>query len=302
MRIATGRLDASGVRREYAGETAPCNLPERAADDGECFSLDHEPTLLGADEPPPYNVLDVEPAHPALLVCDHASNRVPARLGGLGITPADLETHLGLDIGAADVTHRLSERLGLPAVLCGYSRLVVDCNRRLDDPSAYPTCNDNVVVPGNQGLTHENRQQRADALYWPYHHAVRAALVGLEAQVRAPALIAIHSFTPTMGNVDRPWHVGVLWDSDPRIPVALLDFLRALPDLVVGDNEPYSGKHPHDFTIDYHAEAGGLPHVSIEIRQDLISNADGIARWSNILAEALGPILSDPDLYTHWTV
>jgi predicted N-formylglutamate amidohydrolase len=267
----------------------------------ELDDLHDESSLLGADEPPPFTVLDVEPTHPALLVCDHASNRIPLCLNQLGASPADLQTHFALDIGAADVTRALSALLGLPAVLCGYSRLVVDCNRRLDDPTAFPVYFEELLVPGNQGLTHDERQARADALYWTYHRAVRDELTALEAHAIAPALIAVHSFTPTLSGRPRPWDIGILWDTDPRIPLALLEALRRDPGVCVGDNEPYSGKHPHDFTIDYHAEEAGLPHVSIEIRQDLIATGDGAARWAGILADALLPILADPALYTNWT-
>jgi len=263
--------------------------------------LDTESNLLAPNEPPPFSILPVAPAYPALLVCDHASNRVPACLNQLGASPADLQTHFALDIGAADVTRAMSARLSLPAVLAGYSRLVVDCNRRLDDPTAFPVYFEELLVPGNQGLTHEDRQTRADALYWSYHRAIRDQLTALEAHAMAPALIAIHSFTPMLNGAGRPWDIGILWDTDPRIPKPLLEALVREPGLAVGDNEPYSGKHPHDFTIDYHAEEAGLPHVSIEIRQDLIDTGDGAAHWAGILVEALLPILSDPVLYTNWT-
>lgn len=257
--------------------------------------------ILAPEDPPPFEILDVGPAFPALLVCDHASNRIPRRLANLGASPADLQTHFAVDIGAGDVTRRMSARMSLPAVLAGYSRLVVDCNRRLDDPTAFPPYFEELFVPGNQGLTHADRQARADALYWTYHRAIRDQLTALEAHATAPALIAIHSFTPDWEGQRRPWDVGILWDTDPRIPLPLLDALRQESGLVVGDNEPYSGKHPHDFTIDYHAEEAGLAHVSIEIRQDLIATPDGANRWAGILSEALLPILSDPHVYTHWT-
>ena len=258
--------------------------------------------LLGADEPAPVELLTVEPAMPALLVCDHAANRIPAVLGGLGVSAADLDTHFALDIGAADVTRHLSGRLGLPAVLTCYSRLVVDCNRALTDPTAFPHSQDHIPVPGNAELDHEARKLRADALYWPYHNEVRRQLVALEALTAAPALIAIHSFTPEWNGQQRPWQIGILWDKDPRLPVALLDNLRAHEGLVIGDNEPYSGKHPHDFTVDHHAEAEGLAHVSIEVRQDLIESPDGVAYWGDLLFDALQPILADPALYERWTV
>jgi predicted N-formylglutamate amidohydrolase len=261
--------------------------------------------LLGPDDPVPYTVIEpiieTGPAWPALLVCDHASNRVPSGLNGLGVAPADLETHLGLDIGAGNLTRYLSETLNLPAVMSAYSRLVVDCNRRLDDPSAFTPGDGTSPVPGNRDLGQADRQTRADAIYWPYHHAVRDRLAALESLAKAPALIAIHSFTPVLNGDTRRWHMGILWDSDPRIPEPLIKALRALPDIEVGDNEPYSGRDPHDFTIDHHGEAEGLPHVSIEIRQDLVETPEGVRRWGDLLAAALAPILDDPDLYTFWT-
>ena len=263
--------------------------------------MDIDSDFLAPGEPQPFEVIDAEAAYPALLVCDHATNRIPKCLGGLGVSPVDLETHFALDIGAANVTRVMSVSMSLPAVLSGYSRLVVDCNRRLDDPTAFPPYFEEIFIPGNQGLTHEDRQARANALYWTYHRAVRDRLTALEALASAPAMIAIHSFTPLLNGQRRPWDIGILWDKDPRIPLPLLEALRRDPGIVVGDNEPYSGKHPHDFTIDYHAEEAGLAHVSIEIRQDLIATIEGANRWAGILAEALLPILADPDLYTNWT-
>ena len=237
-----------------------------------------------------------------MLVCDHASNRIPVSLASLGVSPADLETHFALDIGAADVVRHLSRRIGLPAVLAAYSRLVVDCNRALTDPTAFPERLESIDVPGNQSLDHDDRTLRANALFWPYHHAIRDRLAGLEAFAPAPALIAIHSFTPTFRGHARPWHIGVLWDKDPRIPIPLRDALKKIGGVIVGDNEPYSGKHPHDFTVDHHAEAEGLAHVSVEIRQDLIDTPEGVAHWGDLLSEALTPILSGPGLYEHWAV
>jgi predicted N-formylglutamate amidohydrolase len=257
--------------------------------------------VLGPDDPRPFNILQTQPSQPALLVCDHASNRVPPKFHNFGVSTEDMQTHCALDIGAGPVTRLLSRSLGLPAVLAGYSRLVVDCNRRLDDATAFPVSIDGVMVPGNHQLTHADRQARADALYWAYHHAVRDQLGRLESIAKAPALIAIHSFVPVRVGKHRPWDIGVLWDKDPRMPVPLIEGLRKIPDLVVGDNEPYSGKHIHDFTIDHHAEAEGLPHVSIEMRQDLIDTDAGAEHLAELLASVLRPILSDPDLYRHWT-
>ena len=143
---------------------------------------------------------------------------------------------------------------------------------------------------------------RAWIMYRKLHDPLRDQLGLLEDIAKAPALIAIHSFVPVRVGKHRPWDIGVLWDKDPRMPVPLIEGLRKIPNLVVGDNEPYSGKHIHDFTIDHHAEAEGLPHVSIEMRQDLVDTQAGAEHMSELLASVLGPMLSDPDLYKHWTM
>ncbi len=238
---------------------------------------------------------------PVLLVCDHASNRIPAGLGELGLTAAELATHIGWDIGAAMVSKRMAELLHVPVVQASTSRLVVDCNRRLDDPSAFPVVSGGIAVPGNAALGDSERAARAAAYYWPYHHAIRDQVRALERLAPAPALIAIHSFTPQLDRTQRPWHIGALWDKDSRIAQPFMTNLRAGSDITVGDNEPYSGRHPADFTLDHHAEAEGLAHLGIEVRQDLISDREGAVLWAAVLVDALRPILEDMALYTHRT-
>jgi predicted N-formylglutamate amidohydrolase len=249
---------------------------------------------------PGVEILSVsKPDFPVLLVCDHASNYIPPALNGLGLDARLLEDHIAWDIGAAAICRDLSRQLNLPAVLCRFSRLIVDCNRHLDDPTAFPGQSDGVAVPGNQNLPMSEREARANGIYWPYHHAVRDQVRLLEGLAAAPAVIAIHTFTPAMAGERRPWHAGVLWDKDPRIAEPLIRKLSAAGDWHVGDNEPYSGRHPADFTLDHHAEAEGLAHVGIEIRQDLAAQAAGAQRCAECLARALGEILTDPALYTH---
>jgi predicted N-formylglutamate amidohydrolase len=240
-----------------------------------------------------------EPRVPVLIVCDHASRSIPADLNNLGLSEAQLLTHIGWDIGASGVARELGASLGAPVVLASNSRLVVDCNRTLDDPSAFPVASDGVLVPGNAGLTAADREVRANAYYWPYHHAIRDQIAALEQLAPAPAVIAVHSFTPEMAGVKRPWHVGALWDKDSRIAAPFMRSLSARPHIVVGDNEPYSGRHPADFTLDHHAEAEGLPHLGIEIRQELVATDAGAKEWANILYEVLQDIVEDPALYTH---
>ena len=254
--------------------------------------------LFAADEPPPWQLINDEGAARTLLVCDHASRRIPRSLNDLGLDRLALRRHIACDIGAGEVTRRLSRMLDAPAILANYSRLVVDCNRRLNDPTAFLAVSDGEFVPGNHDLTPQAKTLRADTIFHPYHAGVRDRLVRFHEAGITPAFIAIHSFTPIFNGTSRPWQIGVLWDTDPRIPVPLMEKLGRIPGLVVGDNEPYSGRAPADYTIDHHAEPAGMPHVSIEIRQDLISTSEGAERWSLILGRALAEILEDDELYT----
>lgn len=245
--------------------------------------------LLAADEPPPFIVLNADAKVPILLVCDHASRNFPASLGDMGLDPPARRCHLALDIGAGALTASLADSLSVTAVLCQYSRLVIDCNRQHLDPGAFLEFGDGVVIPGNRNLQPEQKAARAESIYWPYHHAVEEELKRLESFGTPPALLAIHSFTPVLNGVSRPWHLGVLWDSDRRLAQVFMKELDAA-GFLVGDNEPYSGKAPQDFTIDHHAEANGLPHVGIEVRQDLICAEAGVARIAEVLVRIIQTI------------
>ncbi|HLI13515.1 MAG TPA: N-formylglutamate amidohydrolase [Alphaproteobacteria bacterium] len=254
--------------------------------------------LLAPDEPPAFEAAAPDGDAPFLLVCDHASRRVPRALGNLGLEDALLRRHIGWDIGAAEVARELSRRFDAPLLLTGYSRLVIDCNRRLDHPTSIPPVSDGVAVPGNAHLSAAERKRRADTLFWPYHRAIAAALKRRERRGIVPGFISVHSCTPVFGGVERPWHIGVLWNKDGRIAVPLLEALRRQPGIVVGDNEPYSAREePRGFTVAHHAEAAGYPHVALEIRQDLIDTHHGVAEWAARVAEALAPILGDGALY-----
>jgi predicted N-formylglutamate amidohydrolase len=286
MSIGSGE-QAQEIRRQIVVESArggaASPLPE---------------SLLGPDEPGAFELINDAGSARVLLVCDHASRRIPASLDNLGLDELALRRHIACDIGAGDVTRRLSRMLDAPALLASYSRLVIDCNRHLDDPTCILAVSDGEFVPGNHDLDPGQKQRRASTIFHPYHDGIDQRLRRfLDAGV-VPALIAIHSFTPIFNRTSRPWQIGVLWDTDPRIPVPLMEKLRQVPGLVVGDNEPYSGRAPADYTIDHHAEPGGLPHVSIEIRQDLIDSPEGAERWSNILGRALQEILAEDDLYS----
>jgi len=257
--------------------------------------------LLAPDEPPAADVHREHGTAPVLFVADHASKRIPRALANLGLTQEQLDTHIGWDIGTDIVAQELSRLFDARLVMANYSRLVVDLNRSLTDLTVMAEVSDGIPVPGNGDLSEEARQERVHALYVPYRQIIDAQLQALRDRGIIPALIAIHSFTPVMAGRRRPWQIGVLWDKDPRIPLPFMEALRDHPaDLTVGDNEPYSGRHPADYTIDHHAEAAGLPHVSIEIRQDLTATPQQARHWAHVLYQCLQPILAADDLYTLW--
>lgn len=240
--------------------------------------------LLCPDEPPPFRILNSESDAPILLVCDHASRRFPAALGSMGLDPVAQNCHLAWDIGAEAVTESVAKSLQVTAVLAGYSRLVVDCNRNLMDPSAFLEFGDGVIIAGNRRIGQEEKARRAEEIYWPYHRALDEEIARLSGVGEKPLMVAIHSFSPVLDGVSRPWEIGVLWDTDRPTAKTFIAGFRAA-GFVVGDNEPYSGKAPADFTIDHHAEGANLPHVGLEIRHDLISQPEGAARLATVLTD-----------------
>lgn len=253
--------------------------------------------LLGPQDGPAVKVLNNASRAPLVLVCDHASNAVPASLNRLGLDDAAFDEHIALDIGAAELTTRLSALLDCAAVMCQYSRLVVDCNRYLADPSAFQEFSDGVEVHGNRALTQAQKDARVAAIRTPYHGAIDQALAARSSNGQAPGVIAIHSFTPVMNEFQRPWHVGVLWDRDHRLAHPMLDHLSRDNGLCVGDNEPYSGREPADYTVDHHGERRGRPCVSLEIRQDLLLDGAGLAFWSERIGAVLQEVLSRPEIF-----
>ncbi len=245
--------------------------------------------LLADDEPAPFVIMNGKSTSPFILICDHASRRIPAALGTMGLDPVARRCHLALDIGAGALTERLAKMLSATAVLCRYSRLVVDCNRQLMDPGAFLEFGDGIVVPGNRNLHPEEKKARADEIYWPYHNAVESQLERLGEEGRPPIFVSVHSFTPVLNGASRSWEMGVLWDTD-RVTAEIFVHDLTAAGFHVGDNEPYSGKAPQDFTIDHHAEAIGLPHVGIEIRQDLIDDDQGVKRICEVLQRVIASL------------
>lgn len=233
-------------------------------------------------EPPSFRVLNPQGRAPAVLICDHASRAVPPALANLGLPDDELLRHIGWDPGTAAITERLARALDAPAVLSGVSRLVIDCNRRPDDPTLICEVSDGTVVPGNRDLPDEERERRLARYFRPYHAAIADTIEAARQRSPQPALLSIHSFTPALRAREeaRPWHIGVVWDRDGRLAQPLLQALRDEGDIEVGDNQPYSGKDHSGYSIFEHGQNRGLHHVMIEVRQDLVATEAGIEEWA----------------------
>lgn len=238
----------------------------------------------------PYRSIDGDARTGLLILCDHAENTIPPAYDRLGLKDQDLHRHIAYDLGAAAVAERLAAMLGAPAVLSRFSRLLIDPNRGLDDPTLVMQITDGLIVPGNAGLDAEALQARIDLYHKPYHEAIERAVDAGIARGKPPVIVSMHSFTQAWKGVARPWAVGVLWDKDPRLALPLLDALGAIPGIVVGDNVPYSGQLKGD-TLYRHGTRRGLAHALIELRQDLILGPEGQAEWAARLAGVLRKVL-----------
>ena len=252
--------------------------------------------LLAADDPAPVWTYNAGADSDLLLVCDHADNFMPRALDRLGVPARALERHIAYDIGIAPVTRMLADALGAPAVFSHFSRLIVDPNRQLDDPTLTPAIADETVVPGNRAIAPEDLEARLESFFWPYHAAIARQLDRMAAHGRCPALVAMHSFTPLLRGRQRPWQIGILWDYDARLPVPLMRRAQQR-GWTVGDNEPYSARDGHGYTQHVHGDKRGLANALVEIRQDLIDTQRGQRFWAQEMVELLRPLLEDPDLY-----
>jgi len=250
---------------------------------------------ISAIDAPSHRVVPGKANRGLIILCDHASNYIPPEYGTLGLDPSQLKRHIAYDIGAEGVTRRLAELLGAPAVLSRFSRLLIDPNRGDDDPTLIMRLSDGAVIPGNRHLDAAERQHRADRFWRPYHSAIRDVIDTCIAAGTHPAIVSIHSFTESWKGVPRPWHAGVLWDGDRRIALPLLDALHAEGDIIVGENQPYPGMYEGDCCWQ-HGVTRGLPWAVIEIRQDLIRDEDGQARWAERLARIIENLGDRPDL------
>ena len=235
---------------------------------------------------PAYTRVDGNIENGFLLICDHASNHIPPEYERLGLPEEELGRHIAYDIGAAGVTRHLAKRLGVPAILGNFSRLLIDPNRGDDDPTLIMKLSDGAIIPGNRYVDEAETNYRLRTWYYPYHDAIHETLQTAIRNGTCPALLSIHSFTDRWKDSFRKWNGGVLWDSDPRLPVFLIKKLREKTDYIIGDNEPYSGRLIKD-TMHRHGTANGLPHALLEIRQDMIRSAEGQQAWARLLADIL---------------
>ncbi|MFL6551071.1 MAG: N-formylglutamate amidohydrolase [Povalibacter sp.] len=242
--------------------------------------------LLDVDEPSPVTIELPSAMSDFVLTCDHASARIPKALGTLGLSHTELSSHIAWDIGALRVAQLLSERLDATLIMQNYSRLVVDCNRLPTAADSIPLRSEWVDIKGNEHLDDTAIAARRAEIFTPYHDALVSLLEQRQRDRRKTLLIAIHSFTPTYLNVSRPWSVGVMYRKDARLAKALLPLLRKDKRMEVGDNQPY-GIEDADYGLPVYGESRGLPHIGIEIRNDLIADEAGQKTWAGRLSSLL---------------
>jgi predicted N-formylglutamate amidohydrolase len=231
----------------------------------------------------PFEIIEGDYDGGIVLLADHAMNRLPPEYNSLGLPERAFHRHIAFDIGIEGLTRQLARKLNVPAVLGGFSRLLIDPNRGEDDPTLIMKISDGAIIPGNYPISDEEWERRLDTYHRPYHRAVERTLAKAGAAGRAPLVLSLHSYTPAWKGIPRPWHAAVLWDTDHRAVTPLLDLLRQDETLVLGDNEPYDGALRGD-TMYRHCMTSGTPHALLEVRQDLIADEPGISAWADRLA------------------
>ena len=243
--------------------------------------------LLAADEPPPVLEIGREGRSNFVIVVDHAGRRIPRRLNDLGLPSGELQRHIAWDIGALGVARRMAAALDAPLLAQNYSRLVIDCNRDPKVATSIPRRSEAVDIPGNAALSDVDAAERRTEIFEPYHERIRGLLDARAATGRPTILVAQHSMTDIYHGVRREMHAAVLYNRDRRFAGLVLEELRRDSALIIADNQPYFVSDETDYTIPRHGEARGLPHVEIEIRQDLVGDEAGQAAWARRIAQAL---------------
>lgn len=242
--------------------------------------------LLGPADPAPFGLFNAQGCSPFLLIGDHAGNALPMALGDLGLDATDRGRHIAIDIGVFGLGHAMARLLDAPFLHQPYSRLVIDCNRDPDRTDSIPAISDGSTISGNVGLDDGARAARIDSIHAPYHATIAAMIDARHEAGRDTILLSLHSFTPVMDGVARPWEVGVLhWLGRTDFAHAMLNALRGAKAFTVGDNVPYA-MDATDHSVPRHAFPRGLRYAEIEVRQDLLGDADGQQLWARRLAQA----------------
>jgi len=246
--------------------------------------------LLCEADPSPVEILNQHSDHPLLLVCEHAGQAIPSRLGDLGISQTMLDSHIGWDIGAEAVTRAMAQATGATAVIQRYSRLVIDCNRPPDAPDAMPMTSDGVKILGNQFIDAAARDARRKEVFEPFHDAVDICIE----QNPRPIALSIHSYTPSMNGIDRPWELGFLFRNDSATSQHLGRLVSEMyPNLSIGMNEPYQIDDASDWFVPRHGELKGIAHSLIEIRNDLVRTPEGQNQWAETLVAVVNRYLKE---------
>lgn len=253
--------------------------------------------LLHDDEPSAVVVKRPESTSPYLFVCDHAGNRIPRRLDKLGLSDEDLVQHIAWDVGARGLAEEFARRFDAALVQQVYSRLVIDCNRPLDAESSIVKVSEHTVVPGNHGLSEQETEARRNDIFHRYHDTIASIIDQRLAKQQPTILLAIHSFVPVYDGRSRPWHIGLLYNRDPRLARLFRDLLAEDETLCVGDNKPYRVDDYTDYTIPVHGERRGIAHLLLELRHDMIGTEEAQYRWAHRLAHSLERVLArSPEL------
>lgn len=250
-------------------------------------------SLLGSNDPAPYEVRNHSAECPLVIACDHAENRFPEGMDKLGVSAEYLGQHIAYDIGAKQVAISLSEKFNAPLILANYSRLLIDLNRHLDSDTLIVAQSDGIPIPGNQNISDEEKHRRISEIFYPYHDAYEQLVKRVSAQYEKPIILSVHSFTPTMNGFARPWDYGVLWEeAHESLAMKLFDGFSEYPNLNIGDNQPYHANYPRGYAQVHHAENRNIEMALIEIRQDRVASQVGQMRAADELYEVIEPLLN----------
>lgn len=249
-----------------------------------------DPSFLQPTDPSPVEVVNADSSVPVLLLCEHAGRVIPECLGDMGLSRSTLRSHISWDIGAESVARELSRQLSAPLIVQRYSRLVIDGNRPPDSRESIPEISFGTIIPANQNLAQSERNARVQAIFDPMNDAIETSF----AKHQRLAAFSIHSFTPHgINGKPRPWHAGFVSRKSLETAEQILASVSLSdPGLTLAVNEPYEIEDETDWFIPVFAEAHGLPHCLIEIRNDQVSEVTGIENWANILAHAIDKVLS----------